>query len=185
MSTFVGGLRVQRRATARVEHLLPRVRALAELVGLAHPMHQLRRNRLAGLVVPGEEPACPRPRPTPPASATGPRRSPTRSPRREPDPCCRPARTWCIRWPNSWKSVTTSSCSISAGWPPGREVAHQHPLGELLAVHARDQRELRRVLVLVRARVEVEVDAAELLAAPEHVVRLDVRVPGRRVRPRA
>ena len=28
--------------------------------------------------------------------------------------CC-PPRTWCIRWPNSWKNVSTSACCISAG----------------------------------------------------------------------
>ena len=44
---------------------------------------------------------------------------------------------------------------------PAREVADQHALGQLPAGDAGDEVELRRVLELALARVQVEIDAAE------------------------
>ena len=63
------------------------------------------------------------------------------------------------------------------------EVADEHALGELLAAHAVLERELRRVLVLALARMHVEVDPAELLAAAHDVEHLHVgcHTPARRV----
>ncbi len=68
---------------------------------------------------------------------------------------------------------------------PAREVAHEHALGELVELarpaHAAGQVELRRVLVLALARVQVEVDPAEgagaLVVGEQDVVRRHVRVP--------
>ena len=60
-------------------------------------------------------------------------------------------------------------------WP--REIADQRRLGEPLPRLPRLQGELRRVLVLAVPRMEVEVEAPDHLAALEHVVAGDVRVP--------
>ena len=74
---------------------------------------------------------------------------------------------------------------------PAREVAGEHALGQLAAGDPGNQVELRGVLVLAFARVQVEVDPPQYLAVAgaQHVVAGDVRVPhgrvrGRPVRPR-
>ena len=54
MSSPFGSRLCSSRLERRVEHLLPHVEPLAELVGGLHPLHQLGRDRLAGLVVLGE-----------------------------------------------------------------------------------------------------------------------------------
>ena len=60
-----------------------------------------------------------------------------------------------------------------------REVADEHALGELTVGQPTDQVELCRVLELALARVQVEVDPAEVPVAvgEEHVVRGDRLVP--------
>ena len=64
-----------------------------------------------------------------------------------------------------------------------REVADEHALGQLAAGDAAGQVELRRVLELALARVQVEVDPPEvpLAVAERHVVRGDLLVPDGRV----
>ena len=62
------------------------------------------------------------------------------------------------------------------------EVADQRGLGDLAAGHAAAHVELRRVAVLVGARVHVEVEAPDHLPALHHLPALDRRVPHRRVR---
>lgn len=85
----------------------------------------------------------------------------------------RPASTWCTRWPNSWKSVTTSSCSIR----PRLKLQTSTPSASLAAGDSTREVELRRVLVLPVARVQVEVDAADALAVEGDVVGRDLLVP--------
>ena len=70
---------------------------------------------------------------------------------------------------------------------PPREVADQHPLGQLAPRHPGDQVELRGMGVLAGPGVQVEVDPAERASrfatgrTADHVVRRHVLVPARRV----
>jgi hypothetical protein len=69
-------------------------------------------------------------------------------------------------------------------WRGPREIAHQSSFRELSPTHAVQDGEFGRVLVLVGARVHVEVDSAQPLATLVHVVALDVgRPPTRRLHP--
>ena len=60
-----------------------------------------------------------------------------------------------------------------------REVADQRALGQLAAGDSADQVELRRVLELSVARVQVEIDPPDQRPVGEDVVGLHVRVPYR------
>ena len=93
---------------------------------------------------------------------------------------------WCRPWPNSWNSVTTSSCVSCAGWPrrAGQRVADEvgdrqrGAAGQLLAADAVVH---PGAAALVRARVGVEVEAADCSCARgvEDVVVARVRMPDR------
>jgi hypothetical protein len=62
---------------------------------------------------------------------------------------------------------------------PAPEVAHQSALWQLSVADSRDQVELRRVLVLALAGVQVEVDPAQRTPLEVDVVDSDIFVPRR------
>ena len=144
----------------RVEHLLPGLGALAEVVGRAHPLDQVGRDRLAGRVgreglqdvgVPGPllEHLARRLDEVPLGGDAG-----------EPGPADVPAE----HVVDQVAELVEERHHVVVLHQAGAEVADQRALGQLAAGHAVGDRELRGVLVLALARVQVEVDPAEALA---------------------
>ena len=174
----VGHVLVEPVGQRRVEHLRADVRALAELLGGPHLRDQLARDRLAVGVrregpqhvgVPGPllEHLRGRLDEVPLGGHAG-----------EPGPLVVAASTWCTRWPNSWNSVTTWSCSIRFR----EKLQTSTPSATCRSRMPAARSNCAAWPYFPVARVQVEVDPAEPRSPAHHVVRRDVLVPGRRVR---
>ena len=77
--------------------------------------------------------------------------------------CCWPPRMWCIRWPNSWKKVTTSPYSISPGSVAvgSGKLQIRAASGSCLPRTPSKNRTHLRVTVLAGTRMHVEIEAAD------------------------
>ena len=156
-----------------VHHLLRGVGALAEVVGTAHRRDQVGRDRLAGLVAgEGRQDTCV-PGPLLEHLARRLDEVPLGRDAGEARPLALPAE----HVVHEVAELVEQRHHLVVLHQAAAEVADQHALGQLLPGDAGDHVELRGVLELALAGVQVEVDAPDPYAVEADVVARDVVVP--------